>query len=455
MNPEEQQKFRVIIVGSGVAARSAIQSLNLYKNLDITVIRRDDHQIVPCAIPYTFKRLQPSDIIGDDKNWDTLDARIINDEVVNIDRENKMLRLKSGSSYSYDRLILATGANPIKPPIKGMNKENVFFVEKNARQISELQEKAASSGRVVIIGGGFIGVEIADELSGSGKDIHLIETEHRLLPKAFDSKISDRVEKILGEQGVTVHTNKFVTEIKSNKIVMSGQDKSGEYELATDMVICAIGVTPNSELAEASGIAVNSADKGIIVDDYYYSSDPNILACGDCISKRDFNSGGESGVRLASTAASEGKVAGFNIFNRRFPNNKGVINLFNTKIGDTSFAAAGITEFEAKKKGCPVVSIDGNFPDRHPTKFSDVTTNYVKLIFNSFNGKLLGGQVQGSKSIGEFINTVGLAIQHELTAYDLASVQYATHPLLTTGPSGYPLLKLSIEAIRNLTGNEN
>ncbi len=463
MKKFDEHVTKVVITGSGVAARSArhaLEDVEGHSHYDITVIRRDDHQVVPCALPYTFNTLKTGQITIGDESWEKVGSRIVNDEVVEIDREKQQVQLKSGMMLPYDRLIMATGASPIKPPVQGIETGNVEFVEKNADKIASIKEKAISSHRVVVIGGGFIGVELADELGKASKsEVHLIEAEDRLLPKAFDETFSKSVENGLTDYGVRVHTEKLVKQVGFPEDNADEEDSKYEFrqvvlsdgsEISADLVICAIGVVPNNTLAKQAGLETDPRDGGVITDDFYYTSDSKILACGDCVAKRDAITGQSSGVRLASTAAMEGKLAGLNIEKRLIPQNNGVINLFSTKVNGVGYAAAGITEQEAVNKGYETISLEGKFPDRHPRAFDDTTANYVKLIYRKMDGVLLGGQAMGSNNVGEFINAVGLAVTQKMTAYQLAANQYATHPLLTTGPTGYPLLKLSVDAVKQL-----
>ena len=446
---------KVVIVGSGVSARSMLQILASNHNAyDITVIRKNDHQLVPCAIPYIFHRLSPDKITVGDNNWEGLGARVLNDKAVDIHRANRQLILESGREVPYDRLVIATGADPVQPPIPGIELGNVHYVDKDLQNLRSLYEKAQDARHVVMIGGGFIGVEFADELANMEVPprVSLVESESRLIPKAFDPEFSQVIEETLVEKGVRVYTDTMVKALQGDTQV-TGVSLSDGNEVEADMVICCIGVAPNSDFAKQSGLEVHDKDGGIITDEYYYTTDPNIMACGDCITKGDFFDGkGIAGVRLASTAAMEGKIAGFNIERKTVPNNQGVMNFFSTKIGDQAFGASGMTETEAIQKDYDVMALSGKFPNRHPVQFDDVTDNYVKLIFDRQDGRILGGEVRGDEAVGEMVNAIGMAVKQKMTAYTLMSNQYATHPLLTTGPSGYPLLKLSVEACMRLMG---
>ncbi len=444
------QLKELVIVGSGVAARGIMQSLKVMEeDISITVIRKQPSQVVPCAIPYVFKRLTPDGIKIGDNNWEEAGAKIIDAQVGEIDRENQKVVIQDGSTVRYDRLILATGADPIKPPVEGMDLEGVYFVEKDPALLSELQEKVMKSRRVAIIGGGFIGVELADELGRLEhlESIDLVEVEKHLLPRAFDSDFSEAAEKSLGSK-VNLHLGDKVEKIQG-EVEVKSVSLAGGKEISADLVICAIGVSPNTSPARDAGLVLGN-DGGIIVDNYFYTSDPLIMACGDCTTKISLVDGREAGIRLASTAGREGIITGMNLQGKLMAQQKGVINNFSTKIGATVLGAAGMKEEDAVLNNYDIVTSSGVFPNRHPTGFDDVEENYVKLVFNRIDGRLLGGQVMGEHSVAELVNLIGTAVQENMTAFQLVSNQYATHPLLTTGPTGYPLLKLSLDAFEGI-----
>lgn len=448
----ERQNKKLVIIGSGVAARSALQSIRHQRNYEVAVVRKHPDQVVPCAIPYTFQRLMPENIKIPDENWASINATVIDDIVTEIDRDKQKIYLQNNSGLDYDKLLITTGTSPVKPPIPGIDLENVYFVEKDLKLLSEVHSQIMNSRKVAILGGGFIGVELADEISNLEhlNSVNLIEAEERLLPKAFDVEFSKEAEKELRGR-VNIHTGVKVEEITGNNGAVSNIVLSDGQQITADLVICAIGVTPNNYLAREAGLTLGG-DGGVRVDDYFYTSDFSIMACGDCTTKRDQVSGGISGVRLASTAAREGMVAGLNLNGRIIPNNKGVINNFSTKIGNTVLGSAGIQEEEADLNLYSTITVKDVFPNRHPPKFPDAGETFVKLIFNKVDGVLMGGQVKGDQGVAELVNLIGLAVQHKLTASQLATSQYATHPLLTPGPSKYPVLRLALDACRSLGG---
>ncbi len=176
--------------------------------------------------------------------------------------------------------------------------------------------------------------------------------------------------------------------------------------------------------------------------------DPDIFACGDCAEKVSFFNGEPSGLKLASIAAMEARIAGANLYHPRRVNN-GVIGVFSTILGNSAFAAAGLTETMAKEKKYRYVVGESEDMNCHPGKIPDAQPLKVKLIFEQGNRVLLGGQVSGAKSGGELINAISACLSKKMTADEIATFQTGTHPVLTASPVGYQLVNAAEMAIAN------
>ena len=226
---------------------------------------------------------------------------------------------------------------------------------------------------------------------------------------------------------------------------VTGVKLSNGKAITADMLIVGIGVRPNVGLAERAGLAVDKG--GIIVDTTMRTSDPSIFACGDCTSKFSFFTGQPSGLRLASIAATEARIAGANLYeiSRKNP---GVVGVFSTALGNLTVAMAGMSEKGAKECGFDVVAGEAEAPDRHPGKMPGMSKMWVKLIFNKVNGELVGGVVRGGPSAGELINTVSACIQNRMRASDIATFQLGTHPAVTASPISYQLVNAAEMALK-------
>ncbi len=440
-------KFDVVIVGGGPGGfTAALSARNAYPDKSIALIRKEKIALIPCGIPYTLHTLEKvEDDILPDKPLEANKIEIIIDEVIDV--KDKRLTLKSGKEIEFDKLVLAIGSSPFVLPIPGVDKKGVYYVKKEIDYLKELREKVEESTNIVIIGGGFIGVEVADEiLKKKDKKVVLIEKLPSLLPLSMDKEFGDMVIEILKERGAEIIVGQSVKEIKGNDKVEKVVLEDGRT-LPADLVIIAVGYRPNIELAQKIGLDVNPRF-GIIVDEYMRTSQKDIFAVGDCVAKRSFFSGELSKLMLASSAMAQGRLAGSNLFTvkaiKEFP---GTLSTFSTKVGDVSFGATGLTEFQAKSFGVDYVVGTAETVDRHPGKLPGASKIYVKLIYARCSHILLGAQIRGGDSVGEMINMLSVMIQKRMTDIEIDTLQIGTHPLLTSSPIAYPVINATVNAI--------
>ncbi|BEQ16733.1 FAD-dependent oxidoreductase [Desulfoferula mesophila] len=442
----------IVVVGGGPGGIiSAMTAKSVYPEKSVCVIRQIGDGVIPCAIPYMINTIaEPK---GNAMPMGGLEAAGIESVVagaVSLDPEAKTLSLDNGDSVTYDRLVLATGSNPAKPPIPGADLEGVFTITKSLAPLSGMVEDARAAKNVVIVGGGFIGAEFADELSGqSGVNIHLVELMPKVLQAAFDDEYCDEIQKKLEDQGIKMHLGQMVKAFQGEGKVSSVALSNGE-ELPADLVIIGIGGRPNSKLAGDAGLLLAS-DGSIWVDSYMRTSSPDIFAVGDCALKRDFFTRKAVPVWLASTATAEARNAGTNIYGIRVLNQiQGSIAAFSTKFGDTCYASAGLTERVCQREGIRYVSGTAAAPDRHPGNLPGASPMSVKLLFADRAGALLGGQVFGGESAGELVNVIAMGIQKGATVRDMDMMQIATHPKLSSSPTVHPLINAAHQALAKL-----
>lgn len=438
----------LVIGGSAGGILSATMARKAYGDISITLIRDTAAVMVPCGIPYIYGTLRSTakNVIPDKM---LLDAGIdlVIGTVVKIDKENKVVTTKENETYSYKKLVIATGSLPIVPTfIPGHELENVFPVYKNQEYLKSILEKLDNVQNVAVIGGGFIGVEFAEQISLLGKNVTLVEMADACLWQAFDKSFTNEIEEMMKEKGINVLTNTRVKKIVGDKEVRALELDNGE-EIPTELVIMGLGVRPNGILAKEAGLDVN-AKGAIVVDQYTRTSDPDIFAVGDCAEKKCFFTHKDVPVLLASTAAMEAKIAGSNAFQLRLIRaNKGTISAFSTKVFDRTFAAAGITEARAKAEGFTIVVGEFTTMDKHPGSLPGTNQVHAKLIFSKCSGMILGAQISGGDTVGEMINIASLAIQKGMTATELNTFQVATHPLLSASPIAYPINAAAMNAI--------
>jgi pyruvate/2-oxoglutarate dehydrogenase complex dihydrolipoamide dehydrogenase (E3) component len=372
-------------------------------------------------------------------------ADLIIDEVIN--RVDNKIYLKSGQEIQYDRLVLATGSNPINPQISGTKKRGVFLVEKNIEYLSELRSYSENSQYVVIIGGGYIGVELADEFVKAGKNVTIVENRDHLLSTSMDPEFGNKTKDILTGLGVTVMLGQQVKEILGGEKVSSVKLSSGKQIIA-DMVILCIGSQPNTQLADTFGLKYDK-HYGIFVDEYLRSSEKNIFVVGDAAAKQDFFTGTYTDVRLASTAMAEGRLVGSNLFEIKVIRKYiGVLGSFSTKIGGTAFGVCGLTESKAKAMNLDYTIGETITADRHPAELNGASKIHLKLIFARYSHVLLGAEMHGGDSVGELVNMFSVMILNKMTDMDIDNLQIGTHPLLTPSPLAYPAINATVNAIQ-------
>ncbi len=435
----------VVIGGSAGGATAAFTARRQYPEKSILVIRKDEKALVPCGIPYIFGTLKnPSEDIMGDGVYAKNNIDLLIDEVVNIERSAKVILTKN-EEIKYEKMVLAPGSKPLTPPIKGIDKKGVFSVKKDFYYLTALKEELEKVEKVAIIGGGFIGVEFADEIRKRGKEVSIIEMLPHCLMIAFDEDISIQAERILEKNGVKLFTNEKVVEFVGEEKVKKVRLESGK-EIETDLVLVAIGAVPNTDLAEKIGLEIGPT-RAIAVDRYMRTSDPDIFSAGDCAEKVSFFDGKPSKLRLASIATMEGRIAGANLFGVHRMN-MGTLGVFSTVVGNTAFALAGLSERTAKEKGYNVMVGEAESVNRHPGTMPGAEKVSVRLIFEKGSKILLGGEVVGAKSSAEVVNILSALIQQKVPAYEIATFQMGTHPALTASPVVYPLVTAAEAALR-------
>jgi len=430
----------VVVIGGGPAGTTAaISARRYYPNASIKLIRREEKALIPCGIPYVVgtlgsleKNLIPDTALS--KN----NIELIVDEVTSINKEAKTISTITHNTIGYDKLVLATGSLPLVPPLPGLNLDNVFMVKKEIKYLQKLLDALSKVKDVVVIGGGFIGLEFADECKKKGiENVTVIELLPHCLSLACDEEICKRVEQKLRERGINLLTDKKAKSISGTKKVEYVQLEGGE-KIKADLVILGIGVIPNVELAEKAGLKTDKR-AGIWVDDFMRTSDENIFACGDCTEKTCYISGMPVAIRLASVATTEARIVGVNLFSTR-KRMECAIGIFSTCFGDLAIGSAGLTENKAKKLNIDVVTSEIVAPDKHPGSIPETKELGVKLIVEKDTGLLIGGQAYGGSSVGELINFIGALIQHKMRVDEIVAFQMGTHPMLTASPIAYQII---------------
>ncbi|QEY34977.1 pyridine nucleotide-disulfide oxidoreductase [Caproiciproducens galactitolivorans] len=356
-----------------------------------------------------------------------IDVRTMS-EVVKIDRAKKMVTVKNhadGTVYeeSYDKLILSPGAQPKRPPLPGIDSEGIFTLRTvpDTYRIDEyIRETKAESA--VVVGAGFIGVEMAENLKKRGLDVTIVEYLDQAIA-SLDPEMAAILHRHLRENGIRLL---FGTGVQGFEKAENLKVKlTGEKEICADLVVLSIGVAPDSSLAKDAGLEL-SVGGSIQVNDTLQTSDPDIYAVGDAISVRQFLTGEDTLVPLAGPANRQGRLAGENVLGRRVGINDGVQGSAILKVFDMTAASTGMNEKQLKAKKIPYQRTYIH-PADHATYYPGSSQISMKLLFAP-DGKILGAQVVGFDGVDKRIDVLATALRFGGTVYDLEKLELCYAP---------------------------
>jgi NADPH-dependent 2,4-dienoyl-CoA reductase/sulfur reductase-like enzyme len=425
-----------------------------FKGKSVLMIKEESDGLVPCGIPYIFY------LLGNDagknkmgpKPFVDLGGEVIVDTAVKVDKTAKSISVKSGEEFGFEKLVFATGSLPVIPTfIPGYNLQNVFYIKKSFPYIQHLASQIDEFKNIVIVGGGFIGAEVAEQLAAAGKDVTLIESEPLCFSKAFSPELSAIATEALYKTKVNVKTSTLVKELTGENNTVKQVLLADGSKIETDAVILSIGYKANSKLAEETGLELNRYGD-IHVDNYGRTTVKDISAVGDCAQTFGFLTGRSDMIKLASTATAEARTLGHNLFGIRIKKcTAGTLGVFSTEINGLAMAASGANDKNAKEWGVELISAKFSSSDRHPGGLPGMTNLTVKLYASPVDGSILGGEAWGGKSAGEIINVISLAIQKSITVFELISFQVGTHPLLTASPVNNPIIRAAEEIVYRIS----
>ncbi|MDA0217920.1 MAG: FAD-dependent oxidoreductase [Actinobacteria bacterium] len=420
---------RIVIVGGVAGGMSAATRLRrLDESAEIIVIEKSGYvSYANCGLPYYI-----GGVIKDEsslllqspeslKQRFNIDVRI-NSQGVKIDRENKTLlveNLTTKESYllSYDKLILSPGAAPIRPQIPGIERAlSLRSVEDTQKIFSQVATKPASA---VVIGGGFIGVEVAENLVHQGIKTSIVEASSQLLAP-LDPEMAYLVNKEMVTNGVDLYLGLSASQITEREVCLN----DGQC-IAAELVILAIGVKPETSLASDAGLKIG-VKGGIVVDKFNLTSDPDIYAAGDATEKIDALDNNLSLVPLANIANRQGRVIADHINGRKVREVKTIGSAI-VKVFDLAIATTGWNEKRliSAKRDYRVIH---THPGSHAGYYPGASTMAIKLIFDPKSGEIFGGQAIGRDGIDKRIDVIATAIRSKITAPELADLELAYAP---------------------------
>ena len=439
----EDLNMKIIIIGGGAAGASCATRLRrLNEDAEITILERTQEvSIANCGLPYYISDVISSrdnllvSTVQKFKSWFNIDVRL-GVEVVDINKNEKYVITNSNEKIEYDYLVLATGASPIVPEIEGMNKEKIFVVKTlfDADGIKNYIVKN-SVQKVAVIGGGFIGVEVAENLVEMGLDTTLIEMNNQIL-SSVDEEIAIVAQEELISQGVNLVLSDGVNKFKDSTIVLN----SGK-EVDFDICFLAMGVKPETSLAKKAEI---DFDKGILVDEYLRTSDKFIYAAGDNIEVRDFVSGQNTFVPLAGPANRQGRIIADNILglNSIYKNTQGTNAI---KVFDLTVASSGNSEKQLMQKGISYLKTYV-FSNSHAGYYPNAKQILFKLLF-SLTGKILGIQGIGQEGVEKRVDVIATIMRNNGSVQDLIDAELSYAPPYSSAKDPVNILGMSADNI--------
>ncbi len=390
-------------------------------------------------------------IVVPDQNLRNAGIDVIEGEVVRVDASGRKVTLANGDTLDYHKLFLATGASPMVPPIEGRDLEGVMTLRglPDACRIKNyfLEKKPR---RILFIGAGFITLEVASLLAATAKDkmdITIVELMDRPLPLMLDMDMASLVKTHLEEKGLRVMTGEKVEKIIGTADKVSGVLLASGKELPADMVFMNIGTRPNVELATEIGLEVGRF--GIKVNPYQETSDPHILAGGDCVEKFHFITGKPVPGQLRGPAVIQGRLAAKRLAGYAIPF-PGVLNAGGCQFFERVATSTGLTEEEAKREGFDTITATVDSRSKHGM-IPGVQPWRIKLVFDKKTEKLIGGQIVAhTVASAKSIDTVNALIWGGKTMSDLTTHMCACNPDISSEPSLEPISIAGEQALQKL-----
>lgn len=431
--------MNVLVIG-GVAAgtKTAAKLKRENRDFNVTLITKGENiSYAGCGLPYYVGGVieDKSDlIVNTPKSFSDLTQVEVKTsvEALEIDKDKKIVKAfdiqnKKEIIFNYDKLVIATGADPIKPPIEGIDLEGVFYMRTpdDAIAVREVVE-TNNVKRAVVVGGGFIGLEVAENLHEMGVKTTLVEAMDHIMP-GFDDEVSSYVENELIENGIMVLTGERLTSIEGDEKV--SKVRTDKRAMKADMIVMSVGIRANSNIAETCGLELES-NKTIKVNEYMQTNDEDIYAVGDCVTVKNILSGKPVWSPMGSSANKEGRCLAKTLAGKKTEFN-GVLGTGIVKLLNLNAARTGLTEKEALNLGYNVESVLVPIDDK-AHYYPDSKMIIIKLISDKDNKKVLGAQVFGEGNVDKHIDVISTAITFNATINDLQNLDLAYAPPFST-----------------------
>lgn len=428
--------LKVLVVGGVAGGASAAARLRrLDENAEIILFEKGEHiSFANCGLPYYIGNVitekdkllvQTPEKMHERFN---IDVRI-NSEVIQIVPKQKIVKVynhaeKTTYTESYDKLVLSPGAEPVRPPIPGIESERIFTLRNipDTYRIKDYVDNIKPK-RAVVVGAGFIGLEVAENLHAKGVKVTVVElADHVIGP--LDYEMAAFVHQHMKSKDVEFYLNDAVKAFSDSSQSINVELSSGR-SLKADMVIFGIGVRPETKLAADAGLKIGKTG-GIFTDEYMRTSDPDIYAVGDAVEVTDFISGDSALIPLAGPANKQGRIAADNIAGRN-EKYEGTQGTSIVKVFDITVAITGNNERLLKKKGIDYGKSFTHSPS-HAGYYPGAIPMSIKLLYSNNDGRILGCQIVGYEGVDKRIDVIATAIRAGMTVYDLEKLELAYAP---------------------------
>ncbi len=431
----------VIIGGVATGLKAASKARRTDPDAEITVLEKGNLiSYGACGLPYyvsaevnSIEELMktPAGVLRDSayfhevKNVTVLTRTL----ATGIDRKAKTVSIKKLDTglediLPYDKLVIATGASPVTPPLPDVDLQNIFnFWHPNEAKLIRQDLEKGKYNNVVIIGAGLVGMEMAEALKIWTDNVTVLEMKDNIFPAFLDPELAGMAENYLREAGLRILTQEQVVRFVGDSTVSAVE--TNKRTIPADLVILAVGVRPNVDLAKSSGLSIGTTG-AISVNQNLQTSDPNIFAGGDCVENVNIISGQKVFAPMGSTANKQGRIIGENVCGGQLKF-KGVLNTVIVKVLDLNIGKTGITEREAKELGSDYISVISAGHDR-PHYMENARLITIKLIADAKTRKILGAQVVGEGDVAKRIDVIASVLTLGGTVEDLFDIDLSYAP---------------------------
>ena len=452
--------MKVIIIG-GVAggATTAARIRRVDESAEIILLEKGKYiSYANCGLPYYIGGVieeREKLFVQTPEAFSTrfrVDVRTEN-EVIFIDRKRKTVTVRQSSEdtyeESYDKLLISTGASPVRPPLPGIDLSGIFTL-RNVADTDKIKAYIDSHAprKAVVVGAGFIGLEMAENLHAQGAKVSIVEMGNQVMAP-IDFSMASLVHQHLMDKGVNLYLEQAVASFERDGKGLKVNFKNGQ-SIAADIVILSIGVRPETNLARAAELTIGPAG-GIAVNDYLQTSDESIYAIGDAIEYRHPITGKPWLNYLAGPANRQGRIAADNILGAKIAY-EGSIGTSIAKVFDMTVASTGLPGKRLRVEGIEYMSSTIH-PSSHAGYYPDAMPMSIKITFDKQTGRLYGGQIVGYDGVDKRIDELALVIKHEGTIYDLMKVEQAYAPPFSSAKDPVALAGYVAEDI--ITGRTN